>query len=197
MELADQGKDGEAGGLTRERKRAPHRPLENPFPSGANGNDPILEPHPGEPGVDSDGTAVPLENPRQSRQALTQASGPVSIESRAWRATDRPPPCSLRWTTTMQRWSGSSGSSRARARTPASSASARRRPLSRRWRSCVPPARRSLRKGGNADALHLVQAPSSGSRIAGQRFGARFKLGSARGAMARSRDRRRSPCWRS
>jgi hypothetical protein len=63
MELADQGKDGEAGGLTGERKRVPHRPLENPYPAGANGSDPILEPHPGEPGVDRDGTAVPLENP--------------------------------------------------------------------------------------------------------------------------------------
>jgi hypothetical protein len=63
MELANDSKDGEAGELIGGRRRAPDRPLENPYPSGRTGGDPILEPHPGEPGVDSDGTAVPLENP--------------------------------------------------------------------------------------------------------------------------------------
>ena len=32
-------------------------------------DDPLLEPHPGEPGVDSDGTAAPLENPDDSVSA--------------------------------------------------------------------------------------------------------------------------------
>jgi hypothetical protein len=37
-------------------------PIENPAISPIP-NDPLREPHPGEPGVDADGTASPLENP--------------------------------------------------------------------------------------------------------------------------------------
>jgi hypothetical protein len=37
-------------------------PIENPAIEPIP-NDPLLEPHPGEPGVLSDGTAAPLENP--------------------------------------------------------------------------------------------------------------------------------------
>ena len=37
-------------------------PIENPAIESIP-DDPLLEPHPGEPGVRSDGTAAPLENP--------------------------------------------------------------------------------------------------------------------------------------
>jgi hypothetical protein len=43
-------------------------PLENPA-IGSIPGDPLLEPHPGEPGVHSDGTAAPLENPDDSVSA--------------------------------------------------------------------------------------------------------------------------------
>jgi len=43
-------------------------PLENPAIDPIP-DDPLLEPHPGEPGVHSDGTAAPLENPDDSVSA--------------------------------------------------------------------------------------------------------------------------------
>jgi hypothetical protein len=43
-------------------------PLENPAIDPIAG-DPLLEPHPGEPGVHADGTAAPLENPDDSVSA--------------------------------------------------------------------------------------------------------------------------------
>jgi hypothetical protein len=43
-------------------------PIENPAIDRIP-DDPLLEPHPGEPGVDSDGTAAPLENPDDSASA--------------------------------------------------------------------------------------------------------------------------------
>ena len=47
---------------------APRSPIENPAIDRIP-NDPLLEPHPAEPGVDSDGTAAPLENPDDSVSA--------------------------------------------------------------------------------------------------------------------------------
>jgi hypothetical protein len=43
-------------------------PIENPAIDSIP-NDPLLEPHPSEPGVHSDGTAAPLENPDDSASA--------------------------------------------------------------------------------------------------------------------------------
>jgi len=43
-------------------------PIENPAIDPIP-DDPLLEPHPGEPGVHSDGTAAPLENPDDSVSA--------------------------------------------------------------------------------------------------------------------------------
>jgi hypothetical protein len=43
-------------------------PIENPAIDPIP-DDPLLEPHPGEPGVRSDGTAAPLENPDDSVSA--------------------------------------------------------------------------------------------------------------------------------
>jgi hypothetical protein len=43
-------------------------PIENPAIEPIP-NDPLLEPHPSEPGVHSDGTAAPLENPDDSVSA--------------------------------------------------------------------------------------------------------------------------------
>jgi len=43
-------------------------PIENPAIERIP-DDPLLEPHPGEPGVHSDGTAAPLENPDDSVSA--------------------------------------------------------------------------------------------------------------------------------
>jgi hypothetical protein len=43
-------------------------PIENPAIDRIP-DDPLLEPHPGEPGVRSDGTAAPLENPDDSVSA--------------------------------------------------------------------------------------------------------------------------------
>jgi len=43
-------------------------PIENPAIDRIP-DDPLLEPHPGEPGVHSDGTAAPLENPDDSVSA--------------------------------------------------------------------------------------------------------------------------------
>jgi hypothetical protein len=47
---------------------APRSPIENPAIDPIP-DDPLLEPHPGEPGVCSDGTAAPLENPDDSVSA--------------------------------------------------------------------------------------------------------------------------------
>lgn len=48
-----------AGGRSVDGFRSPlENPAIDPIP-----DDPLLEPHPGEPGVHSDGTAAPLENP--------------------------------------------------------------------------------------------------------------------------------------
>jgi len=49
-------------------------PIENPAIEG-NPDDPLLEPHPGEPGVHSDGSAAPLENPDDSLSADPLVAG--------------------------------------------------------------------------------------------------------------------------
>ena len=69
MDLAATQEDDPAGGSGGAVARDPGgSPIENPaidpIPS-----DPLLEPHPGEPGVLSDGTAAPLENPDDSVSA--------------------------------------------------------------------------------------------------------------------------------
>jgi len=51
--------DSRGPGSARERGRCPP---ENPAIDSIPG-DPLCEPHPGEPGVKSDGSAAPLENP--------------------------------------------------------------------------------------------------------------------------------------
>jgi hypothetical protein len=56
---------GSGGGLGAGVTRAPiENPAIDPIP-----NDPLLEPHPSEPGVMADGTAAPLENPDDSVSA--------------------------------------------------------------------------------------------------------------------------------
>jgi hypothetical protein len=72
MELtaASQEDDDSAGtvramGLDPDGGRSPiENPAIEPIP-----DDPLLEPHPGEPGVHPDGTAAPLENPDDSASA--------------------------------------------------------------------------------------------------------------------------------
>jgi hypothetical protein len=53
---------GELGGLGLDPRDGGRSPIENPAIESIP-DDPLLEPHPGEPGVHSDGTAAPLENP--------------------------------------------------------------------------------------------------------------------------------------
>jgi hypothetical protein len=60
--IAESGGAG-LGGLDGTRS-----PIENPAIERIP-NDPLLEPHPGEPGVHSDGTFAPLENPDDSVSA--------------------------------------------------------------------------------------------------------------------------------
>jgi len=56
------GSDGTLGLDPGDRGGSPiENPAIDPIP-----DDPLLEPHPGEPGVHSDGTAAPLENPDDS-----------------------------------------------------------------------------------------------------------------------------------
>lgn len=59
---------GMAGALDLETIDGARSPIENPGIDSVPG-DPLLEPHPGEPGVHSDGTAAPLENPDDSVSA--------------------------------------------------------------------------------------------------------------------------------
>jgi hypothetical protein len=51
-----------APGLTEELRPTDEAPLENPRIE-VSADDPLLVPHPDEPGVRADGTAAPLENP--------------------------------------------------------------------------------------------------------------------------------------
>jgi hypothetical protein len=62
MDLVEEPREGEGERPIGDEVIA-GRPLENPQPSRRGGEDPLLAPHPGEPGVAGDGTAVPLENP--------------------------------------------------------------------------------------------------------------------------------------
>jgi len=59
---------GSAGTLGLDSTARGGSPIENPAIDPIP-DDPLLEPHPGEPGVDSDGTAAPLENPDDSVSA--------------------------------------------------------------------------------------------------------------------------------
>jgi hypothetical protein len=61
MELATKTEEVEIPGT-----RAGARPLENPSMEEIP-DDPLLEPHPAEPGVKGDGAAAPLENPGMRR----------------------------------------------------------------------------------------------------------------------------------
>jgi hypothetical protein len=76
MELAsatqeDDPTGGSRGGLGAAVTRAPiENPAIDPIP-----NDPLLEPHPAEPGVSADGTAAPLENPDDSVSADPLVAG--------------------------------------------------------------------------------------------------------------------------
>jgi hypothetical protein len=66
MELASARQEDDPTGDLRRAGRGPadgfRSPIENPAIESIP-DDPLLEPHPGEPGVRSDGTAAPLENP--------------------------------------------------------------------------------------------------------------------------------------
>jgi hypothetical protein len=59
---------GESWGLRLDAIDGGRSPIENPSIEPIP-DDPLLEPHPGEPGVRSDGTAAPLENPDDSASA--------------------------------------------------------------------------------------------------------------------------------
>jgi len=59
---------GVAGAPRSDMTDGARSPIENPAIDRIPG-DPLLEPHPGEPGVHSDGTAAPLENPDDSVSA--------------------------------------------------------------------------------------------------------------------------------
>jgi hypothetical protein len=60
--------DASAGGSAGLDPGDSRSPIENPAVE-AIPDDPLLEPHPNEPGVLSDGTAAPLENPDDSASA--------------------------------------------------------------------------------------------------------------------------------
>jgi hypothetical protein len=64
MEIATADRAGTPGRTASEEDAGelPGGPLENPAIEGIPG-DPLLEPHPSEPGVKGDGVAAPLENP--------------------------------------------------------------------------------------------------------------------------------------
>jgi hypothetical protein len=69
MELTDAAQEDDSmGGSRGAGADGPRSPIENPgidpIP-----NDPLLVPHPHEPGVHDDGTAAPLENPDDSVSA--------------------------------------------------------------------------------------------------------------------------------
>jgi hypothetical protein len=71
MELTSSTQDGEpieAPGGVRAVFDETRSPIENPAIDPIP-DDPLLEPHPGEPGVHSDGTAAPLENPDDAASA--------------------------------------------------------------------------------------------------------------------------------
>jgi hypothetical protein len=72
MELTDATEEDDSIGvsdaLRLEMNDGTHSPIENPSIAPVP-NDPLLEPHPAEPGVHSDGTAAPLENPDDSVSA--------------------------------------------------------------------------------------------------------------------------------
>jgi hypothetical protein len=69
MDLATETQeDDPIGGLGGTGPTRARSPMENPSIDPIPG-DPLLEPHPGEPGVLSDGTAAPLENPDDSVSA--------------------------------------------------------------------------------------------------------------------------------
>jgi hypothetical protein len=59
---------GASGGLSLDAIDGGRSPIENPSIEPIP-DDPLVEPHPGEPGVHSDGTAAPLENPDDSVSA--------------------------------------------------------------------------------------------------------------------------------
>ena len=68
MDLEAATKEDSIGGRSSAGANGSGGPLENPTIDGIP-NDPLLVPHPGEPGVMSDGTAAPLENPDDSVSA--------------------------------------------------------------------------------------------------------------------------------
>jgi hypothetical protein len=71
MELTavqEEDQDAGAGGAGLGVLNGTRSPIENPAIDRIP-DDPLLEPHPGEPGVLSDGTAAPLENPDDSVSA--------------------------------------------------------------------------------------------------------------------------------
>ena len=75
MELTDAAEEDDSmGGQAGAGADAPRSPIENPgidpIP-----NDPLLVPHPHEPGVHDDGTAAPLENPDDSVPLGTWQAG--------------------------------------------------------------------------------------------------------------------------
>jgi hypothetical protein len=65
MELTATGEDASGSGSLRLDPLESRSPIENPAIDPIP-DDPLLEPHPNEPGVLSDGTAAPLENPDDS-----------------------------------------------------------------------------------------------------------------------------------
>jgi hypothetical protein len=65
MELTATEEDASGGGSLRLDPLESRSPIENPAIDPIP-DDPLLEPHPNEPGVLSDGTAAPLENPDDS-----------------------------------------------------------------------------------------------------------------------------------
>jgi hypothetical protein len=68
MELTTTEEDASAGGSAGFDPVDSRSPIENPMIDPIP-DDPLLEPHPNEPGVLSDGTAAPLENPDDSVSA--------------------------------------------------------------------------------------------------------------------------------
>ncbi len=72
MELTTAPEDEDSiaasGGVRSGAAHSDGTPIENPRIEPIPG-DPLLEPHPAEPGVGSDGTAAPLENPDDSVSA--------------------------------------------------------------------------------------------------------------------------------
>ena len=68
MDLATATEEDESIGGVRGLGLEGRSPIENPAIDPIP-DDPLLEPHPGEPGVGADGTAAPLENPDDSVSA--------------------------------------------------------------------------------------------------------------------------------